>query len=167
MAGDAMDPYLLESFVEGMGDEQSAEVKLAVLAACARMFFLRPAQCQRLLGGALAAGAADPDQDVHDRALLYYRLLKHAAPEAARDVLVAHSGGLGSFAESHATQVKNRSNISPQRTLEQRVARSTLHRAEERCVSHTTSDGRLLDLGARAVGSLRLLTEGGRRVTRR
>jgi hypothetical protein len=37
---------------------------------------------------------------VHDRALLYYRLLKHAEPEAARGTLVAESSALGSFAES-------------------------------------------------------------------
>jgi hypothetical protein len=33
-----------------------------VLGSAAQLFFKRPAQCQRLLGAALAAGAADADQ---------------------------------------------------------------------------------------------------------
>jgi hypothetical protein len=48
-------------------------VKLALLTAAAKLFFSRPPEAQKLLGAALAAGLNDADQDVHDRALLYYR----------------------------------------------------------------------------------------------
>ena len=31
------------------------------------------AACRKALGNVLAAGVADPSQDVHDQALMYYR----------------------------------------------------------------------------------------------
>ena len=52
---------------------QALLVRLALLTAAAKLFFARPPECQALLGSALAAAAADTDQDVHDRSLLYYR----------------------------------------------------------------------------------------------
>ena len=52
---------------------EPAAVRLAVLTAAARLFFKRPPECQRLLGAVLAAAAADSNQDVHDRGLMYYR----------------------------------------------------------------------------------------------
>lgn len=48
-------------------------VRLAVLSAAAKLFLERPPECQLLLGSALLAGSTDSNQDVHDRALLYYR----------------------------------------------------------------------------------------------
>ena len=48
-------------------------VRLAALTAAAQLFFKRPPESQRLLGAVLACGLADQHQDVHDRALLYYR----------------------------------------------------------------------------------------------
>ena len=48
-------------------------VRLALLAAVGKLFFKRPPECQRLLGTVLAAAMSDANQDVHDRALLYYR----------------------------------------------------------------------------------------------
>jgi hypothetical protein len=65
-------PYLLEPLVEGFAEE-AVLVRLALLAAVTKLFFRRPPECQRLLGDVLAAAAADTNQDVHDRALLYYR----------------------------------------------------------------------------------------------
>jgi len=65
-------PYLLEPLVaDFLG--QALHVRLALLTAAAKLFFARPPECQGLLGSALAAAAADTDQDVHDRGLLYYR----------------------------------------------------------------------------------------------
>ena len=56
-------------------------MQLAMLSAVMKLFFKRPPECQQLLGATLAAAAAEPSQDVHDRALLYYRsyseLLRH------------------------------------------------------------------------------------------
>ncbi|CAI8590139.1 unnamed protein product [Vicia faba] len=48
-------PYVLESIIQNWDEEHSAE---------------------KALGAALAAGLADFHQDVHDRALFYYRLLQ-------------------------------------------------------------------------------------------
>ena len=48
-------------------------MKLALMAAAGKLFFKRPPECQALLGTVLAAAVADQNQDVHDRALLYYR----------------------------------------------------------------------------------------------
>ena len=61
----------------------------ALLTACAKLFFERPAECRRALGLALAAGAADADTEVHDRALLYSRLLRYC-----RDVGAVLHGGM-------------------------------------------------------------------------
>ena len=65
-------PYLLEPVV-GTFVAEEVPVRLALLSAAAKLFFKRPPECQKLLGKALAAAAADSNQDVHDRALLYYR----------------------------------------------------------------------------------------------
>jgi hypothetical protein len=51
-------------------------VKLALLTAAAKLFFSRPPEAQKLLGACIAAGLNDTDQDVHDRALLYYRYVR-------------------------------------------------------------------------------------------
>lgn len=48
-------------------------MQLAMLSAAMKLFFKRPPECQQLLGATLAAAAAESSQDVHDRALLYYR----------------------------------------------------------------------------------------------
>lgn len=65
-------PYLLE-LVAADWASQALAVRLALLTAAAKLFFARPPECQRLLGSLLALAAADTDQDVHDRGLLYYR----------------------------------------------------------------------------------------------
>jgi hypothetical protein len=65
-------PYLLQPLADGFSTEPPA-VRLALLTAAAKIFFKRPPEGQKLLGACLAAGLGDTDQDVHDRALLYYR----------------------------------------------------------------------------------------------
>ena len=65
-------PYLLEPVAANFANEE-VEVRLALLPAASKLFFKRPPECQLLLGTVLAAAAADSNQDVHDRALLYYR----------------------------------------------------------------------------------------------
>ena len=87
-------PYILEEVVNGVSEESSAEVKLELLSALMKMFFKRPPECQEMLGQLLdyciselknANGGQkldllfaddENDQDVRDRAMLYYRLLK-------------------------------------------------------------------------------------------
>lgn len=65
-------PYLLQPLADGFGSELPG-VRLALLTAAAKLFFVRPAESRKLLGTCLAAGLNDGDSDVHDRALLYYR----------------------------------------------------------------------------------------------
>lgn len=65
-------PYLLQPLADAFPTEPPA-VRLALLTAAAKIFFKRPPEAQKLLGSCLAAGLGDTDQDVHDRALLYYR----------------------------------------------------------------------------------------------
>jgi len=74
-------PYLLEPIVEAFAD-QTSFVQLSLLTACMKLFFQRPPECQRLLGMVLKAGTSDVEQDVQDRALMYYRLLQ-ARPSGA------------------------------------------------------------------------------------
>ncbi len=72
-------PYLLEPLLESFTQEEVC-VRLAFLTAATQLFFKRPPEFQALLGQLLVAGLADTNQDVHDRALLYYRygLYTHA-----------------------------------------------------------------------------------------
>ena len=65
-------PYLLEAFADTFAAEEPP-VRLALLSAAAGLFFRRPPEAKPLLGAVLAAGAADADVEVRDRALLYYR----------------------------------------------------------------------------------------------
>lgn len=65
-------PYLLEPLAESFESEPPA-VRAALLTAAVQLFFRRPPECARLLGRVLAGGVQDAEQDVHDRALLYYR----------------------------------------------------------------------------------------------
>ena len=75
-------PYLLEPLAEGF-TEEAVPVRLALLAAVMKLFFRRPPECQKLLGSVLAAASSDTNQDVHDRALFYYRC--PALPGATQD----------------------------------------------------------------------------------
>jgi vesicle coat complex subunit len=75
-------PYVLEKVVDAW-EEQPTVVKLALLTTCMRLFFKRPGEMQKILGKALSSGVGDVgDQDLHDRALYYYRLLQSGASNA-------------------------------------------------------------------------------------
>lgn len=65
-------PYQLEALVETFSTE-APNVRLALLTAAVQLFFKRPPETKKLLGGLLSAGIADSHTDVHDRALMYYR----------------------------------------------------------------------------------------------
>lgn len=78
-------PYLLEPIIDNYEDEASPQIKLQVLTASLKLFFKRPPEMQAMLGRLFSAAVNDStNQDVHDRALLYYRLL-------TTDVAVAQS----------------------------------------------------------------------------
>jgi AP-4 complex subunit beta-1 len=69
-------PYLLEPIIDDYEEETSTTVKLHTLSAAMKLFFKRPPEMQAMLGRLLSSAVNDTaNQDVHDRALLYYRLL--------------------------------------------------------------------------------------------
>ena len=69
-------PYLLEGIIKDYEEEHSTEIKLQLLAAVMKTFFRRAPETQKMLGRLIDLCINDvSDQDVHDRGLLYYRLL--------------------------------------------------------------------------------------------
>ncbi|CAK7353362.1 unnamed protein product [Dovyalis caffra] len=100
-------PYILESLTENWDEEHSPEVRLHLLTAVMKCFFKRPPETQKALGAALAAGLADLHQDVHDRALFYYRLLQHNVTVAER-VVNPPKQAVSVFADTQSSEVKDR-----------------------------------------------------------
>ncbi|KAL1291193.1 hypothetical protein AAHE18_20G184200 [Arachis hypogaea] len=100
-------PYVLESLVENWDEEHSAEVRLHLLTAVMKCFFKRAPETQKALGAALAAGLADFHQDVHDRALFYYRLLQYKV-SVAESVVNPPKQAVSVFADSQSSEIKDR-----------------------------------------------------------
>ncbi|KAH0649372.1 hypothetical protein KY285_034620 [Solanum tuberosum] len=100
-------PYVLESLIENWEEEHSAEVRLHLLTAVVKCFFRRPPETQKALGAALAAGVNDFHQDVHDRALLYYRLLQYNVSIAER-VVNPPKQAVSVFADTQSNEIKDR-----------------------------------------------------------
>ncbi|ONK67159.1 uncharacterized protein A4U43_C06F16630 [Asparagus officinalis] len=100
-------PYTLENLVENWDDENDAEVRLHLLTALMKCFFKRPPETQKALGAALAAGLADSHQDVHDRALFYYRLLQYDVSVAER-VVNPPKQAVSVFADTQSSEIKDR-----------------------------------------------------------
>ena len=82
-------PYALEKLIDTYDSIGDAAVKLALLSSTVKLFFMRPPEVQRMLGRLLASATDDvSSQDLHDRALLYYRLLKSGTDATAiKDVV--------------------------------------------------------------------------------
>lgn len=69
-------PYILEQIIDNYEEEESTEFKLQILTCAMKLFFQRPPELQAMLGRLLAKAIGDSsNQDLHDRALLCYRLL--------------------------------------------------------------------------------------------
>ncbi|RYR33510.1 hypothetical protein Ahy_A10g048123 isoform B [Arachis hypogaea] len=100
-------PYVLESLVENWDEEHSAEVRLHLLTAVMKCFFKRAPETQKALGAGLAAGLADFHQDVHDRALFYYRLLQYKV-SVAESVVNPPKQAVSVFADSQSSEIKDR-----------------------------------------------------------
>ncbi|XWS72574.1 hypothetical protein CRYUN_Cryun02cG0051400 [Craigia yunnanensis] len=100
-------PYILESLVENWDEEYSAEVRLHLLTAVMKCFFKRPPETQNALGASLAAGIADFHQDVHDRALFYYRILQYNVSVAER-VVNPPKQAVSVFADTQSSEIKDR-----------------------------------------------------------
>lgn len=94
-------PYALEPLIDDYAEETDAGVRLQLLTATMKLFFRRPPEVQGMLGRLMAAAVEDTsNHDVHDRALLYYRLLQSGAA-AARAVVGTdeRAAALASFFE--------------------------------------------------------------------
>jgi AP-4 complex subunit beta-1 len=73
-------PYALEKLIDNYDTIKDVAVKHTLLNATMKLFFQRPPEVQRMLGRLLLKATDDvTSQDLHDRALLYYRLLKCGA----------------------------------------------------------------------------------------
>ena len=86
-------PYAMEKIIDAYAD-QSLMVKSALLSSTVRLFFQQPVQCQRMLGRLLQHATNDvSSQNLHDRALLYYRMLKTGNPHDLERI-IAHGGDI-------------------------------------------------------------------------
>jgi AP-4 complex subunit beta-1 len=71
-----MAPYALEKLIDSYDSMDDYTVKIALLSSTMKLFCQRPPEVQAMLGRLLAKATDDvSSQDLHDRALLYYRLL--------------------------------------------------------------------------------------------
>lgn len=103
-------PYILESLIDGYSEEPSVTVKLQLLITSMKLFFRRPPEVQGMLGRLLKYAVmsdTSSSQDLHDRALLYYRLLladpANAEALFSKRVLIDADGALSDgvcFSES-------------------------------------------------------------------
>lgn len=79
----------------------------ALLTATLKLFFKRAPECRAALGAVLTSGSADADQEVHDRALLYYRLLQQGVG-AAQSVVEVARPVLTAFADPQSAETQAR-----------------------------------------------------------
>ncbi|GBG33090.1 AP-1 complex subunit beta-1 [Hondaea fermentalgiana] len=99
-------PYLLEGLIASYDDEVSVQVKAALLTAVCKVFFRRPPEVHAMLKRLLTTMLNDTsDTNLHDRALLYYRLLRHDVQEARRCITCAKSPVV-EFAEERLSGLK-------------------------------------------------------------
>jgi AP-4 complex subunit beta-1 len=100
-------PYMLEAVINGYEEEQSVQIKLQLLSAAMKLFFKRPPEVQHMLGRLFACALNESsNQDLHDRALLYYRLLStniSAAEAIFKSGVSAELVG-GMFSENMASE---------------------------------------------------------------
>lgn len=86
-------PYALERVIDSYDNITDDGVKTALLAATVKLFFQRPPEVQRMLGRLLKKATEDvTSQDLHDRALFYYRLLRSSPdPNVAKSIITSKS----------------------------------------------------------------------------
>lgn len=100
-------PYILESMCGSFKDE-SPGMRLELLTAMMKLFFKRPPEVQPLLGQVFLVAVNDfSHADVHDRALLYYRLLKDS-PKVAAQVVCAPKDRVETFVEDKVGELRDK-----------------------------------------------------------
>lgn len=92
-------PYCLEKLIDSYENIKSADVKIALLTSTMKLFFTRAPEVQKMLGRLLQKATEDvSSQDLHDRALLYYRLLRSAnQPDLVQQLLSTNCEIAGSL----------------------------------------------------------------------
>ena len=76
-------PYALEKLIDNYESISDPTVKIALLSSTMKLFFVRAPEVQHMLGRLLAQATDDvSSQDLHDRALLYYRMLRSGVDPA-------------------------------------------------------------------------------------
>ena len=83
-----------------LADESNVTVRMQSLSCAMKLFFKRPPEMQAMLGAALLAGSRDLNQEVHDLARFYYRLLEKDARAAERVVNSRDKSAVHTFKES-------------------------------------------------------------------
>jgi hypothetical protein len=105
-------PYALEKLIDNYDNIKDLQIKQNLLNATMKMFFARPPEVQRMLGRLLLKVTDDvSSQDLHDRGLLYYRLLKSGADPSAILSHVVNTksviSGSAVFTEDDDQQLRN------------------------------------------------------------
>lgn len=105
-------PYMLEPIIDNYSEEQSLAVKLQILTSAMKLFFKRPPEMQHMLGRLLAFAVNETsNQDLHDRALLYYRMLQtdvYAASNIFKGLELSANPPITTFAESMKEELRTK-----------------------------------------------------------
>ena len=100
-------PYLMESMSANFNDESYA-LRTELLTSAMKLFFKRPPEMQPVLAFILHRSINDfSHADVHDRALLYYRLLK-LNPRGAAQVVGAAKSSIQNFVEDDLANTRDK-----------------------------------------------------------
>eukprot|EP00672_Neobodo_designis_P018406 CAMPEP_0174832840 /NCGR_PEP_ID=MMETSP1114-20130205/3888_1 /TAXON_ID=312471 /ORGANISM="Neobodo designis, Strain CCAP 1951/1" /LENGTH=771 /DNA_ID=CAMNT_0016066707 /DNA_START=38 /DNA_END=2353 /DNA_ORIENTATION=- len=100
-------PYLIEDMLPNFPNEVPA-MRIEVLTSLMKLFFKRPPEVQPVLGKVFAVAINDfSHADVHDRALLYYRLLR-TNPQAAAQVVCSAKTSVQTFVEDDTADTRDR-----------------------------------------------------------
>lgn len=102
-------PYALEKVIDSYDNIESASVKTALLSATVNLFFSRPPEVQHMLGRLLKKATEDmSSQDLHDRALFYYRLLRSSPDPTVAKSIISKSMAMtaSQFAEEDDSELR-------------------------------------------------------------
>ena len=100
-------PYILEGMI-GSFPTESPAFRMEMMTALMKLFFKRPPEVQPVLGAVFAQAINDfSHADVHDRALLYYRLLRFN-PKAAAQVVATQKAPVSHFLEDDNADTRDK-----------------------------------------------------------
>mmetsp|Transcript_29624 Transcript_29624/g.48881 ORF Transcript_29624/g.48881 Transcript_29624/m.48881 type:complete len:838 (+) Transcript_29624:214-2727(+) len=102
-------PYALENLIDKYDELTDPAIKAALLSSTMKLFFQRPPETQKMLGRLLAKATDDvSSQDLHDRGLLYYRMLQ--TDPAVVEAAIKTNGTLAesvNFTEDDDVELRN------------------------------------------------------------